>query len=113
MGRMGRRQIIYIYNENIFDGVFFRKENFFDGVFFLEKKIFLMGRGTYTETDNWVAAKISWEPRIYLVHNILGATSFSYTLSERLQIQKIVIFSQNWVKSQKLGQIPIFGPPDK
>ena len=21
-----------------------------------------MGRGTYTETDDWVAAKISWEP---------------------------------------------------
>ena len=61
MGRMGRQQIcntfIYKYNENIFDGVFF----------FLEKKIFLyesnMGRGTYTDTDNWVAAKILWEPR--------------------------------------------------
>ena len=44
---------------------FFRKEIYFlDGVF-LEKKIFFMGRGTYTETDNWVAAKISWEPRPY------------------------------------------------
>ena len=24
-----------------------------------------MDRGTYTETDNWVAAKISWEPLSY------------------------------------------------
>ena len=50
--------IFYIYNENIFDGVFFfRKEK----IFLYESK---MGRGTYTETDNWVAAKISWEPRL-------------------------------------------------
>ena len=56
MGRMGRRQIcntfIYLYNENIFDAVFFRKRNFF----LYESN---MGRGTYTDTDNWVAAKIS------------------------------------------------------
>ena len=55
MGRMGRRQIcntfIYIYIMKIFLTAFF-----------LEKKFFLyesnMGRGTYTDTDNWVAAKI-------------------------------------------------------
>ena len=51
---------IYIYNENIFDGVFFLdQENFF----LYESN---MGRGTYTDTDNWVAAKISWEPRPYV-----------------------------------------------
>ena len=63
---------------------------------------------------------------IYWVYNILGATSFPYTFSERLQIPKIRIFFQklgqipkigsnpkNWVKFQILGQIPIFGPPDK
>ena len=59
MGRMGRRQIcntlyIYIYILKIFlTAFFFRKQ---------KKKFFYgsnMGRGTYTETDNWVAAKIS------------------------------------------------------
>ena len=50
---------------------------------------------------------------IYFVYNILGATSFPYTLSERLQVPKIGIFPKNWVKSQNLGQIPIFGPPEK
>ena len=42
----------------------------------------------------------------YFVYNILGTTSFLYTLSERLQSQKLGLI-------QKLGQIQIFGPPDK
>ena len=44
---------IYIYIMKIFlTAFFFRKENFF----LYESN---MGRGTYTDTDNWVAAKIS------------------------------------------------------
>ena len=51
----------FFLEKKIFYDVFF-KENFFDSVF-LEKKIFLyssnMGRRIYTDTENWVAEKIS------------------------------------------------------